>query len=105
MKGRLGRPLSEVSEFWRAAPKAAVLWAGEEFGYPPSPRGGSLEPQRQHVVSLEGGRRNQVAWFASELNVHLAPIASGTHLIAESIAVHVQDVETPAGLPWWNCHC
>ena len=45
VQGQLGRPLSEVPEFWRAAPEAAVLWAGEEFGYPPSPRGGSLEPE------------------------------------------------------------
>ena len=36
--------LSEVPEFWRAAPEAAVLWGGEEFGYPPSPRGDSPEP-------------------------------------------------------------
>ena len=45
VQGQLGRPLSEVPEFWKAAPEAAVLWAGEEFGYPPSPRGGSLEPE------------------------------------------------------------
>ena len=44
VQGRLGRPLSEVPEFWRAAPEAAVLWGGEEFGYPPSPRGDALEP-------------------------------------------------------------
>ena len=31
----VGRPLSEVPEFWRAAPEAAVLWGEEEFGYPP----------------------------------------------------------------------
>lgn len=43
VQGRLGRPLSEVPEFWRAAPEAAVLWGGEEFEYPPSPRGGSQE--------------------------------------------------------------
>ena len=40
VQGRLGRPLSEVPEFWRAAPEAAVLWGAEEFGYPPSPRPG-----------------------------------------------------------------
>ena len=45
VQGQLGRPLSEAPEFWRAAPEAALLWAGEEFGYPPSPRGGSLEPE------------------------------------------------------------
>ena len=43
VQGRLGRPLSEVPEFWRAAPEAAVLWGEEEFEYPPSPRGGSQE--------------------------------------------------------------
>ena len=43
VEGRLGCPLSEVPEFWRAAPEAAVLWGGEEFEYPPSPRGGSPE--------------------------------------------------------------
>ena len=41
--GQLGRPLSEVPEFWRAAPSAAVLWGGDEFGYPPSPR--TAEPE------------------------------------------------------------
>ena len=44
VQGRLGRPLSEVPEFWRAAPETAVLWGGEELGYPPSPRGDALEP-------------------------------------------------------------
>ena len=43
VQGRLGRPLSEVPEFWRAAPEAAVLWGGEEFEYPPSPREGPFE--------------------------------------------------------------
>ena len=45
VEGRLGRPLSEVPEFWRAAPEAAVLWGGEEFEYPPSPREGLSEQQ------------------------------------------------------------
>jgi len=44
VQGQLGRPLSETPEFWRAAPEEALLWGGEEFGYPPSPRGGSLGP-------------------------------------------------------------
>ena len=44
VQGQLGRPLSEIPEFWRAAPEEALLWGGAEFGYPPSPRGGSLEP-------------------------------------------------------------
>ena len=34
VQGRLGWPLSEVPEFWRAAPEAAVLWGGDEFEYP-----------------------------------------------------------------------
>ena len=34
--GRLGRPLSEVPEFWRAAPEAALDWGAEEFDLPPS---------------------------------------------------------------------
>ena len=44
VQGRLGRPLSEVPEFWRAAPEAAVLWGGDEFDYPPSPREGATDP-------------------------------------------------------------
>ena len=40
VEGRLGRPLSEAPEFWRAAPEEALLWGSDEFGYPPSPRGG-----------------------------------------------------------------
>ena len=44
LQGRLGRPLSEVPEFWRAAPEAAVLWGGDEFDYPPSPREGATDP-------------------------------------------------------------
>ena len=43
VQGRLGRPLSEVPEFWRAAPEAAVLWGGDEFDYPPSPRSGARD--------------------------------------------------------------
>lgn len=43
VQGQLGRPLSEVPEFWRVASEAAVLWGSEEFGHSPSPRGGSLE--------------------------------------------------------------
>ena len=39
--GRLGRPLSEEPEFWRAAPEEAILWGSDEFGFPPSPRGGA----------------------------------------------------------------
>ena len=45
VQGRWGRPLSEVPEFWRAAPEAAVLWGAEEFGYPPSPRPGGQDSE------------------------------------------------------------
>ena len=34
VEGRLGRPLSETPEFWRAAPEAALQWSAEEFGFP-----------------------------------------------------------------------
>ena len=54
VQGRLGRPLSEVPGFWRAAPAAAVIWGGlDEFGwYPPSPRaGGSLDLADQDHLS------------------------------------------------------
>ena len=34
VEGRLGRPLSEDPEFWRAAPEAALHWSVEEFGFP-----------------------------------------------------------------------
>ena len=30
-------------DFWRAASEEALLWGSDEFGYPPSPRGGSLD--------------------------------------------------------------
>ena len=43
VEGRLGRPLSEAPEFWRAAPEEALLWGRDELGFPPSPRGGSLD--------------------------------------------------------------
>ena len=61
VQGQLGRPLSEVPEFWRAAPEAAVLWGGEEFEYPPSPRGGGAqevaEPAYAHMHSAAGHLR------------------------------------------------
>ena len=38
--GRLGNPLSEAPEFWRAVPDAAVAWGAEELDLPPSPRPG-----------------------------------------------------------------
>ena len=40
--GRLGNPLSEVPEFWRAAPDAAVDWGAEELDLPPPPRPGDV---------------------------------------------------------------
>ena len=39
LEGRLGRPLSEDPEFWRAAPEAALQWSAEEFGFPDHRRG------------------------------------------------------------------
>ena len=33
VQGRLGRPLSEVPEFWRAAPDDALTWGDEEFDH------------------------------------------------------------------------
>ena len=39
VEGRLGRPLSEDPEFWRAALKAALQWSAEEFGFPDHRRG------------------------------------------------------------------
>ena len=39
LQGRLGRPLSEDPEFWRAAPEAALQWSAEEFGFPDLRRG------------------------------------------------------------------
>ena len=35
VEGRLGLPLSEEPEFWRAAPDAAIDWGSEEFDLPP----------------------------------------------------------------------
>ena len=46
VEGRLGRPLSETPEFWRAAPKAALQWGAEEFGFP--------EQQREDLSSGGG---------------------------------------------------
>ena len=34
VEGRLGLPLSEEPEFWRAAPDAAIDWGSEEFDLP-----------------------------------------------------------------------
>ena len=34
VEGRLGRPLSEDPEFWRAAPETALQWSAEEFDFP-----------------------------------------------------------------------
>ena len=53
--GQLGRPLSEVPEFWRAAPEAALQWAAEEFGFPPSPRDASAAPGEASVDYAAGG--------------------------------------------------
>ena len=42
VEGRLGRPLSEDPEFWRAAPEAALQWSAEDFGFPD--QHGSADP-------------------------------------------------------------
>ena len=55
VQGRLGRPLSEVPEFWRAAPEAAVLWGGIEFEYPPSPRAGAQDSEVPEPGSQQSG--------------------------------------------------
>ena len=34
-EGRLGSPLSEDPEFWRAAPESALDWGVDEFDLPP----------------------------------------------------------------------
>ena len=34
-EGRLGNPLSEDPEFWRAAPESALEWGADEFDLPP----------------------------------------------------------------------
>ena len=55
VEGRLGRPLSEAPEFWRAAPEAAVLWGEDEFEFPPSPRGGRRQSRLpQTLTSIPG---------------------------------------------------
>ena len=41
--GRLGWPLSETPEFWRAAPESALAWAAAEFELPSARRGGRDE--------------------------------------------------------------
>ena len=56
VEGRLGRPLSEAPEFWRAAPEAALQWSAEDFGFPdqhwsgdPS---GNLEVAHLHAAGM-----------------------------------------------------
>lgn len=52
--GRLGRPLSEDPEFWRAAPEAALSWGEEEFDFPPQRRGGE-EPRPEDFGDQAAG--------------------------------------------------
>ena len=47
--GRLGIPLSETLEFWRAAPEAGVDWSADELDLPPPPRLGEAE---EDLVSM-----------------------------------------------------
>ena len=51
VEGRLGRPLSEEPEFWRAAPETALQWSAEEFGFPDPRRGGD---PHEHVGAGAG---------------------------------------------------
>ena len=43
IEGRLGRPLSEDPEFWRAAPEGALQWSAKEFDFPDVRRDDSSE--------------------------------------------------------------
>ena len=43
--GRLGNPLSEAPEFWRAAPEAAVDWGATELDLPPPPHRGDADAE------------------------------------------------------------
>ena len=52
VEGRLGRPLSEDPEFWRAAPDAALAWGADEFDLPPPPPSGISEEQAPEAVGL-----------------------------------------------------
>ena len=51
VEGRLGRPLLETPEFWRAAPEAALEWGAEEFDFPPPRPGAEAEEEPDLVGS------------------------------------------------------
>ena len=56
VEGRLGRPMSEEPEFWRAAPETALQWSAEEFGFPDQRRGGaSHEHDRADIGNSAAG--------------------------------------------------
>ena len=69
IEGRLGRPLSEVPEFWRAAPEEAVLWGSDEFGFPPSPRSGpqALSGQDFDLMHAAAGNLRHAPRCASDI--------------------------------------
>ena len=52
---RLCRPLSEVPEFWRAAPESALAWAAAEFELPSTRRGGREEDEDGETPALSQG--------------------------------------------------
>merc|ERR1712093_193225 len=52
--GRLGNPLSEAPEFWRAAPDAAVDWGAEELDLPPPPPLGALLTRNWSAPACSG---------------------------------------------------
>ena len=53
--GRLGWPLSETPEFWRAAPEGALAWAAAEFELPSTRRGGREEDGDGETPALSQG--------------------------------------------------
>jgi len=55
--GRLGRPLSEVPEYWRAAPEAALDWGAAEFDLPPPRRAEAREGADDLGASSRGHLR------------------------------------------------
>ena len=61
VEGRLGRPLSEAPEFWRAAPQSAVDWGVEEFDLPP--------PEGPGPVDEDGGGSFDLRSAAGHLRV------------------------------------
>ena len=53
--GRLGWPLSEPPEFWRAAPEGALAWGAAEFELPSARPGGWEEDGDGESPALSQG--------------------------------------------------